>query len=107
MNRQYDAIIVGARVAGSITATLLGESGHNLLLLDRAHFPSDTLSTHFFRSAALKAFQRYQRVPYGDGWALIGDSGQVFDPWSGQGIDHASQHAIFALCLTARSRSEG
>jgi 2-polyprenyl-6-methoxyphenol hydroxylase-like FAD-dependent oxidoreductase len=36
----------------------------------------------------------YQRVPYGEGWALAGDSGQVFDPWSGQGIDHASQHAV-------------
>jgi 2-polyprenyl-6-methoxyphenol hydroxylase-like FAD-dependent oxidoreductase len=36
----------------------------------------------------------YMRVPYGDGWALVGDSGLVFDPWSGQGIDHASQHAV-------------
>jgi len=58
MNRQYDAIIVGARVAGSITGMLLGEYGYKVLLLDRAHFPSDTLSTHFFRSPALKAFQR-------------------------------------------------
>jgi len=58
MNRDYDAIIVGARVAGAITATLLAEHGFNVLLLDRARFPSDTLSTHFFRSVALKAFER-------------------------------------------------
>ena len=58
MSREYDAIIVGARVAGSITARLLGEYGHKVLLLDRAHFPSDTLSTHFFRATALKAFQQ-------------------------------------------------
>jgi len=58
MTTDYDAIIVGARVAGSITATLLGEYGHKVLLLDRAHFPSDTLSTHFFRYPALKSFQR-------------------------------------------------
>ena len=58
MKADFDAIIVGARIAGSITATLLGEYGHSVLLLDRAHFPSDTLSTHFFRSPALKAFQR-------------------------------------------------
>ena len=58
MNRDYDAIIVGGRVAGSITGTLLGKSGYKVLLLDRAHFPSDTLSTHFFRSPALKAFRR-------------------------------------------------
>jgi flavin-dependent dehydrogenase len=36
----------------------------------------------------------YQRVPYGPGWALLGDAGQVLDPWSGQGIDHASTHAV-------------
>jgi 2-polyprenyl-6-methoxyphenol hydroxylase-like FAD-dependent oxidoreductase len=35
----------------------------------------------------------YQRVPYGPGWALVGDAAQVMDPWSGQGIDHASTHA--------------
>jgi len=58
MNPDYDAIIVGARVAGSITATLLSEHGHKVLLLDRAHFPSDTLSTHFFRSYSLKSFER-------------------------------------------------
>ena len=58
MSTDYDAIIVGARVAGSITATLLGEYGYKVLLLDRAHFPSDTLSTHFFRYPSLRSFQR-------------------------------------------------
>jgi flavin-dependent dehydrogenase len=37
----------------------------------------------------------YQRIPYGRGWALVGDAGQVMDPWSGQGIDQASTHAGF------------
>jgi len=58
MKTDYDAIVIGARVAGSITSTLLGEYGHKVLLLDRAHFPSDTLSTHFFRSFSLKSFDR-------------------------------------------------
>jgi len=35
----------------------------------------------------------YQRMPYGSGWALVGDSQQVLDPWSGMGIDHATTHA--------------
>jgi len=35
----------------------------------------------------------YQRVPYGPGWALVGDAQQVVDPWSGMGIDHATTHA--------------
>jgi flavin-dependent dehydrogenase len=42
----YDVIIVGARVAGSATATLLARHGMRVLVLDRAQFPSDTLSTH-------------------------------------------------------------
>ena len=58
MNTDYDVIIIGARVAGSITATLLGEHGHKVLLLDKAHFPSDSLSTHYFRAPALKSFKR-------------------------------------------------
>jgi 2-polyprenyl-6-methoxyphenol hydroxylase-like FAD-dependent oxidoreductase len=42
----YDAIVVGARCAGSPTAMLLARQGYRVLLLDRATFPSDTISTH-------------------------------------------------------------
>jgi flavin-dependent dehydrogenase len=42
----YDAIIVGARCAGSPTAMLLARKGYRILLVDRATFPSDTVSTH-------------------------------------------------------------
>jgi len=42
----YDAIIVGARCAGSSTAMLLARQGFKVLLVDRATFPSDTISTH-------------------------------------------------------------
>jgi 2-polyprenyl-6-methoxyphenol hydroxylase-like FAD-dependent oxidoreductase len=42
----YDAIIVGARCAGSPTAMLLARQGFKVLLVDRATFPSDTISTH-------------------------------------------------------------
>ena len=41
----YDAIIVGARVAGAPTAMLLARKGYRVLLVDRGSFPSDTLST--------------------------------------------------------------
>ncbi|MFC5648116.1 NAD(P)/FAD-dependent oxidoreductase [Paenibacillus solisilvae] len=43
---EYDVIIVGARVAGSVFAYEMAKSGYKVLLLDRATFPSDTLSTH-------------------------------------------------------------
>ena len=42
----FDVIIVGARVAGAATALLLARAGLRVLVVDRAHFPSDTLSTH-------------------------------------------------------------
>ena len=42
----YDVIIVGARVAGAPTAMLLAWRGLKVLVVDRATFPSDTLSTH-------------------------------------------------------------
>ncbi|MEO8538598.1 MAG: NAD(P)/FAD-dependent oxidoreductase [bacterium] len=41
----YDAIIVGARCAGSPLAMLLANAGRRVLLLDRSTFPSDTVST--------------------------------------------------------------
>src|SRR5687768_8040460 len=42
----YDAIVIGARCAGSPTAMLLARRGFKVLLVDRASFPSDTISTH-------------------------------------------------------------
>jgi 2-polyprenyl-6-methoxyphenol hydroxylase-like FAD-dependent oxidoreductase len=42
----YDAIIVGARCAGAPAAMLLARKGYRTLLVDKARFPSDTISTH-------------------------------------------------------------
>jgi 2-polyprenyl-6-methoxyphenol hydroxylase-like FAD-dependent oxidoreductase len=42
----YDAIVVGARCAGSPTSMLLARRGYRVLLVDKANFPSDTISTH-------------------------------------------------------------
>jgi len=42
----YDVIVVGARCAGAATARLLAAAGLDVLVLDRAAMPSDTLSTH-------------------------------------------------------------
>ena len=42
-----DVLIVGMRCAGAPLAMLLARKGYNVLGVDRAHFPSDTLSTHF------------------------------------------------------------
>lgn len=58
-----EVIIVGGRVAGSMLGSLLGRMGHQALVLDRAEFPSDTLSTHFFRTPALRALERMGCLP--------------------------------------------
>ncbi len=55
----YDAIICGARVAGSPVAMLLARKGYRVLLVDRATFPSDTLSTHYIHQPGIAALQRW------------------------------------------------
>jgi flavin-dependent dehydrogenase len=59
MSESYDAIIVGARCAGSPTAMLLAQSGYRVLLVDKATFPSDTMSTHFVHSPGVSALARW------------------------------------------------
>jgi 2-polyprenyl-6-methoxyphenol hydroxylase-like FAD-dependent oxidoreductase len=44
--RRHDVIVVGARAAGAATAMLLARLGHDVVLVDRAVFPADTVSTH-------------------------------------------------------------
>lgn len=55
----YDAIVVGARVAGSPTAMLLARQGYRVLLVDRDTFPSDTISSHLIHSPGMAALQRW------------------------------------------------
>ena len=59
MNTTYDAIVVGARCAGAPTAMLLARQGHRVLLVDRATFPSDTLSTHVIHAPGVAALSRW------------------------------------------------
>ena len=58
----YDAIIVGARCAGSPTAMLLARKGYRVLLVDKASFPSDTLSTHAIKVAGCAQLKRWGRL---------------------------------------------
>jgi len=96
----FDVIIVGARVAGSTLASLLGGHGHRVLLLDQAHFPSDTLSTHFFRAPALRVFDRLEVLnavknaapPLTLLWSYI--NGHVLT----EPVDAPEEHLRFFLC---------
>src|SRR5262245_43762481 len=55
----YDAIVVGARCAGSPTAMLLARAGHRVLLLDKSTFPSDKLSTHYIQVEGVKCLEEW------------------------------------------------
>jgi flavin-dependent dehydrogenase len=55
----YDAIVIGARCAGSPTAMLLSRAGYRVLLLDKATFPSDKLSTHYIQPGGVAQLGRW------------------------------------------------
>lgn len=55
----YDVIVAGARVAGAPLAMLLACQGYKVLLVDRATFPSDTMSTHYIHQPGVAALQRW------------------------------------------------
>jgi 2-polyprenyl-6-methoxyphenol hydroxylase-like FAD-dependent oxidoreductase len=56
--KHFDAIVVGARVAGSAAAILIARQGRRVLLLDKDAFPSDRLSTHIVLGGGTKVLQR-------------------------------------------------
>lgn len=55
----YDVIVVGARCAGAATARLLAEAGHRVLMVDRAKFPRDTLSTLYIQQPGVAHLRRW------------------------------------------------
>jgi flavin-dependent dehydrogenase len=60
-----DIIVVGGRCAGSFLTTLLARRGYRVLVVDRATFPSDTISTHVIwerGGACLKRAGLFDRV---------------------------------------------
>ncbi len=55
----YDVIVIGARPAGAGTALLLARRGLRVLVVDRARFPSDTLSTHQVQPSGIARLRRW------------------------------------------------
>ncbi|MEE3851862.1 NAD(P)/FAD-dependent oxidoreductase [Gordonia sp. LSe1-13] len=113
---QFDAVIVGARIAGSATAIALAERGLRVLAIDSARFPSDTLSTHLLWPTTMAEIQTLgalpaveaigaPRMPLAE--AILDDIGwrTTYSPVAG--IDFAMcvrrTHLDDALARTARS----
>lgn len=55
----YDVLVVGARCSGSPTAMLLAQRGYRVLVVDRARFPSDVVSTHYLHLPAVARLRRW------------------------------------------------
>jgi flavin-dependent dehydrogenase len=55
----HDVVIVGGRVAGSATAMLLARLGHDVVVVDQASFPSDTVSTHSIARSGVVQLRRW------------------------------------------------
>jgi flavin-dependent dehydrogenase len=58
-DRCHDVVVVGARVAGSATAMLLARLGHEVVVVDRATFPSDAISTHSIARSGVVQLRRW------------------------------------------------
>jgi 2-polyprenyl-6-methoxyphenol hydroxylase-like FAD-dependent oxidoreductase len=55
----YDAIVIGARCAGSPTAMLPARKGYRVLLVDKSTFPSDIMSSHMVWQPGIVRLKRW------------------------------------------------
>jgi flavin-dependent dehydrogenase len=92
MTTPYDAIVVGARCAGSPTAMVLAAKGYRVLVVDRARFPSDTVSTHLIHAPGIAALARWGLLDQviGTGCPAIESYAFDFGPFSISGRPHAT-----------------
>jgi flavin-dependent dehydrogenase len=61
--RSYDAVVVGARVAGAATSMLLAQRGLRVLAVERARAGSDTLSTLALMRSGVLQLSRWGLLP--------------------------------------------
>lgn len=57
--KTYDVIVIGARIVGASTAALLAQQGFRVLLLEKATFPSPTVSCPVIFGNALEILERF------------------------------------------------
>jgi 2-polyprenyl-6-methoxyphenol hydroxylase-like FAD-dependent oxidoreductase len=96
----YDVVVVGARCAGAPLAMLLARDGHRVALVDRASFPSDTMSTHFLWQRGTARLQAWGLLARLRALGCAPISQITFDPGPVQicGIGPAVAGAADAYC---------
>lgn len=118
MNDQYDAIVVGARCAGATTGMLLARRGYRVLIVDRAKFPSDTLSTHVIHAPGVAALDRWGLLDavLGTGCPPIEHYSFDFDPFvingttrstEGHSTAYAPRHMVLDEILVNAAAAAG
>jgi flavin-dependent dehydrogenase len=116
--KRYDAVIVGARCAGSALAIELATGGMDVLILDRDDFPSDTLSTHglwpnaIARLEALGALEvlkaRHRLHPCELRWrAFAHEFSGAFTPIGGHRLCMAPRRVALDAALLDTARAAG
>jgi len=116
---RYDVIVVGARVAGAATAMLLARQGLRVLAVDRASFPSDTISSHQLQVPGVALLRRWgllgqlaaagtppaRRVRFDAGGDLVMD-GQ-FPAWQGVDALYSPRRTVLDSILVEAAREAG
>ena len=62
-NQSYDALVVGARCAGAATAMLMARKGLRVIVIDRAGYGTDTISTHALMRGGVLQLHRWGVLP--------------------------------------------
>ena len=57
--QEHEIAVVGSRAAGAATALLAARKGHDVVVVDRALLPSDTLSTHAIARTGVVQLHRW------------------------------------------------
>ena len=96
----HDVIVVGARCAGAPLAMLLARQGYDVVLVDRMHFPSDTVSTHLIHPPGVAALQRWGLLErlVSTGCPPITTYSFDFGPFTIAGRPHPDGAASVAYC---------
>jgi 2-polyprenyl-6-methoxyphenol hydroxylase-like FAD-dependent oxidoreductase len=118
MDGRYDVIVVGARCAGAPTAMHLARAGYRVLLVDRATFPSDTVSTLVIHARGIAALRRWGVLDEVTASGCPGISTYSFDfgpfaisgrprPVDGNSLAHAPRRTVLDTILVEAAARAG